>query len=398
MSDAEADEVLKSMDKDGDGQISEKEWLDATEAKDGPEKVTLPELKKRAHDKWGNPEVAFRAMDKDGDGLVSPEEFKAACQKLNVPKDQVPGLFNELDTDQSRQITPEEWYKGLRCTPEEFYPEAEVTIPELKERAAKKDGTPKEAFDGMDIDPKDGKISPEEFKKYCAGLDPPIEDGPQKKLFDKLDKDKSGFITPDEWYQGTQSSPEEWSPYIEEKPREGKESPVSMPEAADRLKKAYGTCGNAFQDADADGDGKMSLDEWKERAADLGIPPGEAEKLFKEMDTNGDGGIDETEFQNACGIEEDELQDKILEEFGSAAEALKAADADGDGKVSKDELKRMLEDQLGISPERSRSIESSRCRWGWESFKGRVEANAGRPAGYFTRASREACGGHDEKI
>lgn len=129
-----------------------------------------------------------------------------------------------------------------------------------------------------------------------------------------------------------------------------------MPEAADRLKKAYGSCGKAWENMDPDGDGKMKCDEWKERAAELGIPPGEAEKLFHEMDKNGDCVVDEAEFQNAVGIDEDELQDKVLEEFGSAAEALKAADADGDGKVSKDELKRMMEDRLGMTPEQAEKM------------------------------------------
>merc|ERR1719375_1839205 len=96
---------------------------------------------------------------------------------------------------------------------------------------------------------------------------------------------------------------------------------------------------------------EMSKDQFAKKAADLGIPPGEAEKLFKDMDKDGDGKVSEEEMQNTVGVDADEMQDRMLDEFGNSDEAVKAADADGDGQVSKDEMKKMLADKLGVTPE-----------------------------------------------
>ena len=57
-------------------------------------------------------------------------------------------------------------------------------------------------------------------------------------------------------------------------------------------------------------------------------------KLFKEMDKNGAGRISEDEFQNQIGVSHEEVLDRFWDEFGNADEALKSADADGDGQVS----------------------------------------------------------------
>merc|ERR1719235_953240 len=45
-----------------------------------------------------------------------------------------------------------------------------------------------------------------------------------------------------------------------------------------------------------------------------------------------------------------------MDEFGNAAEAMKAADLDGDGKVSKEELQKLMEDKLGVSPEQAAKL------------------------------------------
>merc|ERR1719217_1334370 len=98
------------------------------------------------------------------------------------------------------------------------------------------------------------------------------------------------------------------------------------------------------------------------------------------MDKNGDGMVEQAEFQNVCGIDEDELQDKVLEEFGSAAEALKAADADGDGKVSKDELKRMMEDNLGVTPEQAEKLAEDMMKKYDPDGDGKIEGDAFKDA------------------
>merc|ERR1719160_94045 len=100
----------------------------------------------------------------------------------------------------------------------------------------------------------------------------------------------------------------------------------------------------------------LSADDFKKKAADLGIPPGEAEKLFKDMDKDGDGIVSEQEMQGAVGVDEDEMQDRMIDQFGNAEDAMKAADADGDGQVSKEEMEKMLQEKMGITPENAKKL------------------------------------------
>merc|ERR550514_1690002 len=47
--------------------------------------------------------------------------------------------------------------------------------------------------------------------------------------------------------------------------------------------------------ADKSGDGKLDTEEWKEHCAEVQVVPPTTEKLFKEVDVNGDGVISEEE-------------------------------------------------------------------------------------------------------
>merc|ERR550514_739002 len=46
----------------------------------------------------------------------------------------------------------------------------------------------------------------------------------------------------------------------------------------------------------------------------------------------------------------------MLEEFGNADKAMAAADADGDGQVSKEEMKKMLQEKMGLTPENAEKL------------------------------------------
>merc|ERR1719265_1310452 len=86
------------------------------------------------------------------------------------------------------------------------------------------------------------------------------------------------------------------------------------------------------------------------QAKALSIPPGEAKKLFKQIDLNGDGAIDEAEWQEVIGVSPDEVQDGFVDAFPSSSDALAASDTDGDGKVSQAELEDVMAKKLGLSP------------------------------------------------
>jgi len=168
-----------------------------------------------------------------------------------------------------------------------------------------------------------------------------------------MDKDGDGKISSEEYYASV-GAPGEFAPDAPK--RRAPEKPVSQAELKEKLKQAFKNGKEAFKAFDADGDGKLSMEEWKKRCADLGIPPGEAEKLFKELDKDGDGKISEAEFQNFHGVDQAEVKDRFLDKFGNADEALKAADLDGDGKVSEEELRKVLEEKLGLTPEQAAKV------------------------------------------
>merc|ERR1719217_587260 len=124
---------------------------------------------------------------------------------------------------------------------------------------------------------------------------------------------------------------------------------------AQKMKQAFGNGQEAWKAMSPDGK-PVSADDFKQKVADMGIPPGEAEKLFKEMDKDGDGKLSEAEMQNTVGVDQEEMQDRMLDKFGNADDALKAADADGDGQVSKEEMQKMLQDDLGLTPENAAKL------------------------------------------
>merc|ERR1719316_203949 len=128
-----------------------------------------------------------------------------------------------------------------------------------------------------------------------------------------------------------------------------------MDEFKKRLKGAFKNGKAAWEAIAGKGATHMTPEQFKKFAADLGVSPEQAEKLFKEMDKDGDGLVSEAEFQNVVGVDEEEFKERVLEKFGNADEALKAADKDGDGMVSKEELKKLME-ELGITPENAEKL------------------------------------------
>jgi Ca2+-binding EF-hand superfamily protein len=351
----DAEKLFKELDENGSGKIEPEEFYGNL---GGPDHwaLSVPEFKKRLKDMYGSPKAAFEAMDANGDGSVSPEEFEEFCKTLKPPLDpqEAGPLFKQMDDNGDGKITSDEFFEEIG-TPKKFAkePHEGAGMGDLKKRLANKYGSPEKALKAMDLDG-DGKLSPEEFEKACAALDPPISAKDAKKLFSEMDKDGDGTVSSEEYYASV-GAPGEFAPDATPK-RVAPEKPVSQDDLKAKLGQAFKNGKEAFKAFDADGDGKLSLDEWKKRCADLGIPPGEAEKLFKELDKNGDGTISEDEFQNFHGVDQAEVKDRFLDKFGNADDALKAADLDGDGKVSEEELRKVLEDELGLTPENAAKV------------------------------------------
>merc|ERR1719263_597469 len=77
-----------------------------------------------------------------------------------------------------------------------------------------------------------------------------------------------------------------------------------------------------FAEADANGDGEVTKDEYIKAATDAGMTPEEAEASWKEVDANGDGKATPEEIAAAR----------------DAAKDFAASDTDGDGMLSEEEF------------------------------------------------------------
>merc|ERR1719324_1974102 len=285
-----------------------------------------------------------KAIDTDGDGKVSADEMAQAAASGKLPPKEVA----KMDLDGDGKLSPEELEKG--ASDAEMKAAAAAPKEKMKKAMKGKFKSPKEAMKTMDADG-DGKISKEEMEKGLQdqGISPRDAD----KMVKDLDKDGDGKVSDEEMYAAT-GPPDEFSKSPGEPgyeaPKEPEETPVSLEEFKNRLGQAYKNGKDAW-DANVPPSAKiMTPEQFDKQAEALGVPPGEAKKLFKQIDLDGDGSIDEAEWQEVIGVSPDEVQDRFVDEFSSSSEALKTADADGDGKVSEAELKDVMEKKLGLNP------------------------------------------------
>merc|ERR1719473_2417576 len=123
------------------------------------------DLKHEVLGKMGGADAAAKAMDADGDGVVSPEELEAGLEKAGASPEEAKELAKALDKDGDGKVSADELHEGTGGDEMDDIKGIErpsgpgVTVPEFKERCKKKFGTPQEAFDAMDTNPKDGKLS-----------------------------------------------------------------------------------------------------------------------------------------------------------------------------------------------------------------------------------------------
>merc|ERR1719482_1785070 len=130
---------------------------------------------------------------------------------------------------------------------------------------------------------------------------------------------------------------------------------IPMEEVARRVHAAYGTMGEAWEDIAGSPDANhMTPEQWAKATEGLGLLPEQAEKIYKEMDADGDGKVDFGEFQKAMGVSKDDLMRRMLKKYGNAEEALKACDTDGE--LSKDEFIKAAMEDMGLSKREAEKI------------------------------------------
>ncbi|CAL8249311.1 unnamed protein product [Merluccius merluccius] len=58
--------------------------------------------------------LLFHAYDLDGSGRIEKDEFRAICRELQVPPQEVEGIFGRLDVDHDGTVTLDEFIAGFR--------------------------------------------------------------------------------------------------------------------------------------------------------------------------------------------------------------------------------------------------------------------------------------------
>lgn len=214
--------------------------------------------------------------DTDGDGVLSPDEIAAARESvrqrieerriehflkvagedemlsleefLALPpfKDRDPAIptsiFNMMDRDKSGLVSAEEFVARLR-----------PPLPRLPH------------FGEMDTN-KDGSVDLAEF--IAAAATRSIPEAAAREIFAHLDRDKDGLLTPGDFPAAPEPPPQ---------------PPVLPP----------------FATADADGNGRVSLEEFVAVAVAAGMPDRTARDLFRILDRNADRTLGPLEYAAA---------------------------------------------------------------------------------------------------
>jgi len=244
----QAEDLLKKMDKDGDGKISAEEFQQAMG-------VTEEGFRKRALDKWGNADEILKATDLDGDGCVSEEELRKAMEAVGISPGQAEALAREMMTKYDKD--------GDGCLSGDQYKEIMgARVDDLQERMWKKYESAEDAFDAWDTNG-DGEISLDEFIAGCRELN--ISPSAARRMFRKADEDGSNGLNRKEFI---------------------KAFGVDADELLERMFQKFGNPQKAFDMADLNGDHLLSWEEWEQMCRYMEFTPKQIKRLWKSANSN----------------------------------------------------------------------------------------------------------------
>lgn len=195
----------------------------------------------------------WKKADTNGDGFISLEEFGAMERTGRLPEEKRAEIFKRFDKNGDGKIGPDEMPRR-----------PQGGMPPLSQVDANKDG----------------KIVFEEFRNLSFVTRLPEER--QRALFERMDHDKDGSLTPKDRPAGGP-------------PHEGGGSPWD----GKRDGKGWGRGPNPkdlIKELDRNGDGSLGFDEFRQAGFLKGKSEDEQEDHFEKMDRNHDLKIDGSDF------------------------------------------------------------------------------------------------------
>jgi Ca2+-binding EF-hand superfamily protein len=324
---------------------------------------------------------AFKMLDMDGDGAITRQEMSSSGHKFS--QEQIESIFALGDVNDDGEIDLDEFI-GVMC------PSAETVIARISSKFNNINDV-KKAFLNIDID-KDGKISRTEMAKCGKFNNQEVDaifimgdvngDGEidleefiglmcptataavammtkavrnvqeAQQLFRVLDKDGDGMISQEEMRNcGQKFSAKEIDAIfaLGDSNNDGEIDvsefvAVMCPSASTvvaRISKGFKTLADvksAFKKLDRNNDGLIS----KQEMAAAGLNEQEVNAIFTLGDSNNDGEIDLQEFITVMCPSASAVVFKVSKQFNGkedAANSFKKIDINGDGLISKDEMR-----------------------------------------------------------
>jgi Ca2+-binding EF-hand superfamily protein len=227
---------------------------------------------------------AFASADTDSDGVVSKEEFAEQIKTL-LGFTNGAEMFDALGKEQP--MTKAEYLAAF----------GDYTTEEVREKVVKKNGNVDKAWQR---DAK-GRMSLKEFDAQTAEVGVPKWNSAH--VFEEVDRNADASLSANEYFSAF-----------------GK----SLADMSSAVKSHFGQPQDAFLKADADGNGKVTLEEFKALAPQLEIQPVNAEVLWDMMAGEGVAEISSDKFLAAIGEEAvsvEEMKKILLEKYDSADHA-----------------------------------------------------------------------------
>ncbi|KAL5008514.1 hypothetical protein ScPMuIL_014095, partial [Solemya velum] len=317
----ELEEMIKSVDTNGNGEVDLQEFLAMMERK-----------LKQADDEFEIRE-AFRAFDRNGDGFITKAELQRAMKKLGhkLTDEEATQMVRDSDTDGDGKISLQELTEAFNMFDKDG--NGHVTIKELGIVMRILGQKPTDAELRVMINEIDangsGTIDFQEFLLLMAReMNTTDVEDEFREAFKVFDKDGNGYVSQSELRRvmsklGERLTDAEVTDMIREADTDG-DGHVNYEELTE-----------AFNMFDKDGNGHVTIKELGIVMRILGQKPTDAELrvMINEIDANGNGEIDLAEF---LSIMTRKLNDTDSEEEMRAA--FRVFDKDGDGYISKADL------------------------------------------------------------